>query len=155
MSCWMGSLIYLWLPWLPFLPEQKPAQRSSWTAGCSWWRRTPKGSAVWSSCGENPFRAQTLEQESMLQVCSPSQRAAEEHIPPAAVEVIDEYQAALRVAVDPPPRGQIFHGEALRRLPQEFLQRCHRHSSSLHFLHHQGDTFLSSALRPDHFRTAA
>lgn len=53
MKCWMGRWIYLGPPLLCFLPEQKPANRSSWTAGCSGWRRTPKGSAVWSSCGEN------------------------------------------------------------------------------------------------------
>lgn len=95
----------------------------------------------------------------MLQLASPSQRAAEEHIPPAAMEVIDEYQAPLGVTVDSVPRGQIFHSEPLWRLPQEFIQRCHRHSFSLHFLNHHGDTFLSSALCPaefpnDHFRTA-
>lgn len=154
-----GSLIYLWLPLLCFPHEQKPANRSSWTADCSWWRCTPKGSAVLSSCGENHSNEQTLEQERMLELASPSQRAAEEHIPPAALEVIHEDQAPLRVTVDSVPRGQLFHGEALRRLPQEFIQWRHRHSFSLHFLNHHGDTFPSAALRPaefpnDHFRTA-
>lgn len=63
MKWWWISLFYLWLHFLSFPHEQKPADRSSWTAGCSWRRCTPKGSAISFSCSQNQFNAQTLAQE--------------------------------------------------------------------------------------------
>lgn len=63
MKCWRISMIYLWLHFPCFPHEQKPADRSSWTAGCSWRRRTPKGCAISFSCSQNQFNAQTVAQE--------------------------------------------------------------------------------------------
>lgn len=56
---------------------------------------------------------------------SPSSRALENYFPLAAVEVIDEHQALLGVAVDPVLRVTDLHGETGRRFRQKPLHRCH------------------------------
>lgn len=63
MKCWFLSLRYHRLHFLRFPHEQKPADRSSWTTGCSWRPCTPKGCVISFSCRQNQFSPQTLAQE--------------------------------------------------------------------------------------------
>ena len=56
---------------------------------------------------------------------SPSPRALENYFPLAGVEVIDEHQALLRVAVDAALGVTDLHGETGRRFRQKPLHLCH------------------------------
>lgn len=160
MTCWFRSLLYLWLHFLCFPHEQKPADRSSWTAGCSWRPCTPKGCVISFSCRQNQFSAQTLAQESVsFLYFSPSQRVVKKHLRPAAIKFIDKNQVPRRVVLNLVPRGQNFHGKTLRRIVKKLIQWCHRHSSLVHFGNRHVVTFHSSALShaaisTDHFGTS-
>lgn len=58
---------------------------------------------------------------------TPSQGLLEDYSPPAGVKVLDEHQAALRVAVHSVTRAEDLHGETGRRVFQELFHFCHPH----------------------------
>lgn len=56
---------------------------------------------------------------------SPSYRVVENNFPSAELEVIDEHQAFLRVAVDSVTRAKTLHGETWWRFSQKLFYLCH------------------------------
>lgn len=72
----------------------------------------------------------------------------EKHSDSAGFEVIDEDQAAVRIAADSEDRADLLHGEAIRRSPQEVLHRCHLQPTAGHFAHRHGRNALFAALLP-------
>lgn len=69
----------------------------------------------------------------------------EKHFDSAGLEVIDEDQAAVRIAADSEGTADLLHGEAGRRSLQEVLHRCNFQG---HFAHRHGTNALFAALLP-------
>lgn len=76
---------------------------------------------------------------------SPPQRLLEDYVPPARVDVIDEHQGLLRVAVDSVTRAERHHGETSRRFPQKLPDFCHLHLAVGHSVCFHGLTQFCSS----------
>lgn len=61
---------------------------------------------------------------------TPSQRVLESDLPAAELEVVDQHQVGVIVAVDSVVGAQSLHGESRRRVTQEFAHFCHCHAAA-------------------------